>query len=47
MTPLCFASLHLHQVGGGTFTLPDKARARHARIRPGVYAGVSRFSSLP
>ena len=31
MTPLCFASLHLHQVGGGTFTLPDKARARHAR----------------
>ena len=34
MTPLCFASLHLHQVGGGTFTLPDKARARHARIRP-------------
>ena len=30
VTPLCFPSLHLHQVGGGTFTLLVSARARHA-----------------
>ena len=29
-SPLCFPSLHLHQVGGGTFTLLVSARARHA-----------------
>ena len=30
MTPLCFPNLHLHLVGGGTFTLLVSARARHA-----------------
>ena len=30
MTPLCFSSLHLHQVGRGTSTLLDSVHARHA-----------------
>ncbi len=30
MTPLCFPSLYLHQVGRGTSTLRDSVPARHA-----------------
>ncbi len=43
--PLCFAILHLHQVGKGTLTLPARKRARHASYRTRFAGGLTAVSS--